>query len=152
MIKVDSLLFSTSELRGKMEIIHRQISADIEKIKKNQLLNTNVDDWCDYFAQTYQIVPLALKEEQIIISDREAKVDVSHDFRYNFSTIHIPGSIVSYYIPFDGDGDLFIRKATTYTLHLLMPEFKAMSFFYPMRQLITILNRLKDSSTATLRI
>ena len=88
----------------------------------NRLLNTSVDDLCNYFEEKFRINVPVLHEDRIVVSQEEAKVDVSQDpmrfIRNRSQPFYIPGTLVEVTVPFSGDSEAFKIRPTTFTTTL----------------------------------
>ena len=104
-------LFFDYELRSDLESQERQMYDEIEGIEANRLLNTSVDDLVTYFVGKYKIEAPQLDEDNISIDQKETKVDVSGDperfFRDTGVPFYIPGTKITFFVPFTGDRNLF---------------------------------------------
>ncbi len=58
----------------------RALQSEIDAIDGNRLLNTSVDDLCDFFEEKYRIDVPELHEDQIVVDQQETQVDVSRSF------------------------------------------------------------------------
>jgi hypothetical protein len=89
---------------------------EIDSIEGNRLLNTSVDDLCDYFEQRFKIEPPQLRDE-ITVDQNEVQVDVSHDRgRIIFDRgrpFYLKGTSISFFVPFDGDENCFKFQPST---------------------------------------
>ncbi|MFZ3220550.1 MAG: hypothetical protein WA174_10980 [Rhodoferax sp.] len=92
----------------------------IEAVDGNRLLNTSVDDLAAYFEQKFQIEIPSLLTDEIVVDQREAKIDVSRDQnRMIFDrsrAFHIAGTEVEVEIPFTGEAEAFKIQPTSYTM------------------------------------
>ena len=113
-------LFSEWRLRAVLEGQEIKLNEEIDGIGANQLLNTSIDSLCDYLEQKYRIEPIHLKENEINVDLAETKIDVSQDslraIRDRSVPFFVTGIAVSYYIPFEGDADLFKCHPSTSTM------------------------------------
>ncbi len=86
----------------------------------NRLLNTSVEDLAAYFEKTFQIEIPTLLTDEIVVDQREAKIDVSRDHnRMIFDRsrpFHITGTEIEVEIPFTGEAEAFKIQPTTYTM------------------------------------
>lgn len=91
----------------------------IESMEGNRLLNTSVDDLAGYFEQKFRIEIPTLLTEEIVVDQRETKIDVSRDHnRMIFDRskpFHITGTEIEVEIPFTGEAEAFKVRPTTYT-------------------------------------
>lgn len=114
-------LFSQYDLRETLERREIKMYGEIDRIDGNRLLNTTVDDLCDYFEQEYKIGPLKLHEDKITVDQYEAQIDVSEDpHRAIFDRskpFYITATAVTFFIPFEGDQELFKCRPSSYTLN-----------------------------------
>jgi len=93
----------------------------IETMDGNRLLNTSVDDLASYFEQKFEIEVPALLTDEIVVDQRETKIDVSRDQnRMIFDRsrpFHITGTEIEVEIPFTGEAEAFKVQPTTYTMN-----------------------------------
>lgn len=115
------LLFFTADLRRVVEAHEYRMLEEIDKINGDRLLNTTVDDLADYFGQEYRIDAPGLIEDQISVDQKEAKIDVSGDSRRlifdRSKPFYLTGTEVTFYVPFQGDAQLFSCKPSSFTLN-----------------------------------
>ena len=107
----DDVLFSQHSLDDVLRGQERTMFKEIDSIEGNRLLNTSVDDLCDYFEQRFKIEAPQLREDEITVDQNEVQVDVSHDRgRAIFDRsrpFYLKGTKVSFFVPFDGEEDCF---------------------------------------------
>jgi hypothetical protein len=115
----DNLLFSQQNLTGFLHAKEQYMLQEIDKIDGNRLLNTSVNDWCDYFEQKYKVDILVLKEDRINVDQQETKMDVSQDIdrliRDRSMPFYVKGTTIIYYVPFEGDPELLRWQPSTFT-------------------------------------
>ena len=120
-MKRDDYLFIEYDLLRVIEGQEKAMNDEIDVIEGNRLLNTNLDDLITYFKEKYQLQPPKLLEDKISVDQNEAKIDVSHDFnRLIFDRgepFYITGTKIDFYIPYDGDKDLFKCQPSTRSLN-----------------------------------
>jgi hypothetical protein len=96
-----------------------RLSAEIGVVEANRLLNTSVDDLCEYYFKKYEIKVPQLHNDQITADQREKSIDVRDDWRRDIRNrgqpFHVPGTEIEIVIPFSGDADVFHIQPTTYT-------------------------------------
>ena len=85
----------------------------------NRLLNTSVDDLCEYFEDKFRINVPVLHEDQIVVSQEETKIDVSRDpmrfIRDRSRPFYMTGTVVEATVPFSGDSEAFKVRPTSFT-------------------------------------
>ena len=93
----------------------------VESMDGNRMLNTSVDDLAGYFEQKFQIEIPTLQTDEIVVDQRETKIDVSRDHnRMIFDRskpFHITGTEIEVEVPFTGDAEAFKLQPTTYTMN-----------------------------------
>ena len=113
------LLFRERDLQEVLERKSQQMVREVESIARNQLLNASVDDLCAYLVEKYTVQAPELRREDITAEDAESKVDVSRDWDHSIldrgRPFYVAGTEVSVRVPFDGDGELFQCKPSTFT-------------------------------------
>ncbi len=109
-------LFSEFDLRRGLEAEREKMFQEIEGIERNRLLNTSVSDLVDYFVEKYTVNVPILLDDQISTDQFETQVDVSKDQNRYISDrsrpFHISGTKVTFYIPFEGDPELFKAQSS----------------------------------------
>ncbi|QXP89543.1 hypothetical protein [Methylococcus capsulatus] len=115
----ENYLFAQTDWRSVEEHQKRSIQSEIDGIDGNRLLNTSVEDLCDYFEQKYRIDIPVLHEDRIVADQHEMQIDVSQDpvryIRDRSRSFHVPGTLVEITVPFAGDAEAFRIEPTTYT-------------------------------------
>ncbi|OEU64965.1 MAG: hypothetical protein BA863_12810 [Desulfovibrio sp. S3730MH75] len=85
----------------------------------NRLLNTSVDDLCDYFEEKYRVNVPSLRESEIVADQKEIKIDVSRDpmrmIRDSNRPFNVAGTAIEISVPFDGDAEAFNIQPTTFS-------------------------------------
>jgi hypothetical protein len=99
----------------------QQMANEIERLNGDRLLNTSVDDLAQYFTEKFSIAPPQIDVENLVVDQREARVDVSHD-RMRFFSDHggphfVTGTEIEVEIPFSGEADAFKIQPTHYSLN-----------------------------------
>lgn len=106
----------------------KELAKEIDGLDGDRLLNTSVEDLCDYFEKKYIIDVPTLRPEDIVADQRETKIDVSGDPRRYFSNsgqpFYVNGTTVEISVPFEGDGEAFKVQPTTYTMNPPRAEIK----------------------------
>lgn len=99
----------------------QELRKDVESMDGNRLLNTSVDDLAAYFEQKFQIEIPTLLTDQIVVDQRETKIDVSRDqnrmIRDRSRPFHITGTEIEVELPFTGEAEAFKIQPTTYTMN-----------------------------------
>ncbi len=115
----ETLLFSSADMFSVLQNQHVVMQNEIEKMDGNRLLNTSIEDLCHYIHEKYKINVPVLEEEGIDVDQREAQIDVSHEFgrdiRDRSRPYHITGTAIEVAVPFSGDAEMFKVRPSTYT-------------------------------------
>jgi len=115
----EQLLFSKHDLHAVMEATKAKMLQEIDAYATRQLLNTSPEDLATYFTSKFEIPPIRILDENIRVDQQETNVDVSRD-PLRFITdrdrpFYIPGTLVTFYVPFEGDPDIFMCRPSTFT-------------------------------------
>ena len=98
----------------------RRLQSEIDAVDGNRLLNTSVDDLCDFFEEKFRIDIPELHEDQIVADHRETRIDVSQDPTRDIIdrslSFYIEGTLIEVTIPFSGDSGVFKVRPTRYTI------------------------------------
>lgn len=116
----NDLLFCEEGIFELPRYSQSQMFKEIDAIDGNRLLNTSIEDLADFYGQKYQINVPNLKQDEITVDHGEAQIDVTNDplrFIPRGKTVFVSGTRITYYVPFDGDHNLFKLRASTYTFN-----------------------------------
>ena len=112
-------LFCGTDWFSVEESQKRTLLSEIDAIDGNRLLNTSVDDLCDFFEEKFRIDIPELHEDQIVADQRETQIDVSQDpmrfIRDRSRPFHVAGTLIEVTVPFSGESEAFTIQPTTYT-------------------------------------
>ena len=118
MIKRDwDLLFWEYDLRARLENQLNQVQAKVRAVVPGRFETSSDDLLSATIASELVIAPIELHEDQLSVSPRDAKVDVSYDHNRVFigpGPHYVDGLEVTYHLPFSGDPDLFKCKPNRY--------------------------------------
>ena len=118
---LDPLLFAEGDLRAGLEAQVRKMLEAIEQYDGNSVLNTPQQDLVDYFVALGTVEAPALLEENASVDQQEAKLDMSHDFRYGSrfddGPILVAGTAYSLHVPFAGDPTVFRCGASGFSMN-----------------------------------
>lgn len=113
-------LFSDADWFSVEQNQLKKMQEEIAAVNGDRLLNTAVDDLARYFESKFKIEVPALVTEEIVVDQREAKIDVRHDPRRwiddRSRPVYVPGTEVEVEIPFTGDAEVFRVRPTSYTM------------------------------------
>ncbi|MBI4939045.1 MAG: hypothetical protein HY846_12680 [Nitrosomonadales bacterium] len=106
----------------------KELAKEIDSINGDRLLNSSVEDLCDYFEKKYKIEVPVLRPDNIVADQRETKIDVSGDPRRYFSNpgqpFYVNGTTVEISVPFEGNSEAFKIRPTSYTMNFPKAEIK----------------------------
>ncbi|MGI2335728.1 MAG: hypothetical protein ACRKGH_03680 [Dehalogenimonas sp.] len=111
------ILFNRSDLRAVIESHEKKLYQQINEIPENQLLNTSVDDLCLYFVEEYTINVPILNRDGIQMDYGDVGIDVSRRSGYAVfrdRPTYVTGTIITFYVPFEGDKELFKCRPSTF--------------------------------------
>ena len=116
----DDSLFCDTDWFLVEERWRQALQSEIDAIDGNRLLNTSVDDLCDFFEDNYRIDVPELHEDQIVVDLQETQIDVSQDRMRNITDrshpFYVSGTLVEVTVPFSGEPEVFKTKPTTHTI------------------------------------
>ncbi|MBC7350162.1 MAG: hypothetical protein H5U05_09340 [Candidatus Aminicenantes bacterium] len=148
------LLFSNCELRQVLQQQETNMFKEIDEIEGNQLLNTSVEDLCDYFEQKYKLETPKLRENEIIVEQREIDIDISQDpYRHILDRsrpFYIKGTEIRFFVPYDGDEILFHCRPSRFTLNLPQAQVDQGQLIISFRLTDHDAARIKDEFNKTL--
>lgn len=107
----NGFLFADGDLSDVLETKRKgEMKYAIDSMDGNRLLNSSVDDLCDYFVAEHSSIVPVLHEDQISLGQQETRFKVSD---YGRSLI-VPGVELKVYIPFEGDPGAFRFRARSW--------------------------------------
>ena len=107
-----NLLFSNLDLRASLDARRQAIDSEVRALDPNRLLNTSPDDLARFFVEKYPMEPPALYRDQWSVESKEeteTREDYGHRFTATVQRLYV-------HIPFVGDRDLFMSRASTFTM------------------------------------
>jgi hypothetical protein len=121
-------LFSNADWFSIQEHQKKALVDEITQFDGNRLLNTSIDDLCEYFEKKYCVDIPILIEDRIIADQKESQIDVSRDpmrhIRDRSRPFFIAGAKVEITIPFYGDAEAFKIRPTSYTSNPPMAQIR----------------------------
>jgi hypothetical protein len=107
----NDLLFYKGDLHQVIELQKRNMTAEIQGIDPDRLLNTPVDDLVSYFADKFRIeVPVLHREQALLDEPRETFMEMNDYGRQ----IRVAATLVALTVPFEGDKDMFFIRPSTF--------------------------------------
>ena len=105
-------LFADARLFDVIQQCEQKMYQEIDGFEGNYILNTSVDDLCDYLESKYKFEPPALKLDETYISNHgETDVNVRYDpnrwIDDKSRPFYVKGTFAEFSVPFDGDPGLF---------------------------------------------
>jgi hypothetical protein len=114
------LLFSEYDLDAVLTNQLAKVRERVLKVDQNRFKTTSDDFISATLASELVVSPLVLLEDQIAVSTRDAKIDVSHDFSrasWGGGPTLVDGLEVTYHLPFAGDKELLRCRPSTFTFN-----------------------------------
>jgi hypothetical protein len=114
-------LFRDGKLRQVIEKQDERLKTEIEGFDKDYLLNTPINELVDYLVENYRLdAPEIDRDNAYVAHHGETDIDVSQDrlryIRDRSKPFYIKGGFVEIAVPFEGDPDLFLYRASTHSL------------------------------------
>jgi hypothetical protein len=112
-------LFSKYDWFAVQDHQKKQLIDEVEKMDGNRLLNTSIDDLCDYFEEKYRVNVPSLVDTEIVADQKETQIDVSRDgfraIRDRSRPFYIAGTEIEITMPFEGDAEAFNIQPTSFS-------------------------------------
>ncbi len=112
-------LFSTGHLGQALLGQQSKMGAAAAALQPAQVLGRGVDEVSAELAEEYHVNPLMVHWDQITAEQSESNVDVSGDWnrfiRGRSQPFLMSGTTVTYFVPFEGDEELFGLQPSTFT-------------------------------------
>lgn len=106
------------------------MKSEVEQMSDAEIVSCNFQEWANYLADKYSIVPISIFETNIERLLSETKVKKANPFRgypYEREFFEIDGVRVTFKIPFDGNPDLFEIQPSS----RILSRFATESFINP---------------------
>lgn len=117
MAQETDVLFVKYDLRAVLEAHEREMLSKIDAIGQDDLLGIDVEQLCDYYEAEYRVEVPRLDESAVTVDQRETQIDVSQDpgrvLRDRGRPFYVTGTEVTFFVPFEGDANLFHCAAST---------------------------------------
>ena len=114
------MLFHRFELRALFEEQDNKLTRSVESVPASEILSKSPDQLAEKLFDAFRVDPPVLRESDIQASQEEAQVDVSQDpmrfIRERSRPFYLPGTRVSFHVPFDGNPELFGARPSHSTL------------------------------------
>jgi len=108
------ILFYTYDLRGTCDEIIRKAVAEIESYEADYLFKVSLDDVAEHLFEKHSLEPPSLITENIELCDKGEISTQVHDYG---RLINVKKSFYEFAIPFSGEKELFLFKASTSTFN-----------------------------------
>ncbi len=122
MLAKGKTLFSDPPLYIILDIQREKMKKEIDAYDGDSLLNTSIEDLCDYFEEKYKFDIPQLKEDEITVDQEEVNIDVSQDprryIRDRNGPFYIKGTEIRFYVPFEGNTEFFEYRPSQFALGL----------------------------------
>jgi hypothetical protein len=115
----ESYLFNDTDWFTIQSTRKEKLRQEIAALDSQRILNSSIDDLCDYFEASYQLMVPELDKSRIVADQREVDIDVTHEYGRRWSTPgpHFArGTEVSLTIPFSGEAGLFKIQPTSFNM------------------------------------
>jgi len=119
-MRIGLLFFQKRDLRDFLEHRKLELKREVEGYDANYLLNVTEEDFCLYLISRYSLIPPKIYENKIYVyNQKEVDIEVSRDSMRDIldrsRPFYIKGVQITIAVPFEGDGELFQYKPSTYT-------------------------------------
>lgn len=117
----EGYLFSTVDWFSVAESQKSTMMEEIRRFPEHRVMNTSVDDLCNYLIEKYSIDVPVLDEAGIHADRQDTEIDVSRDpnrwMRDPSRPFYVSGTKIEITIPFTGDGEAFKIRPTTASMN-----------------------------------
>lgn len=114
----DDYLFYKYDFHGVQEANQQRLRSTIDDADPALVQAGTVDTAAQKFVDNFLLAAPELTEGATSVDIEEARVDVTGDFNYGAwgpGPHYVPGIRASYFVPFEGDPEMFRVKPTTFT-------------------------------------
>lgn len=111
--------FSGMNYQNYFSHFYSKMKSEVERMTDAEIVSCDFQEWADYLADKYYIMPITVFETNIEKTLSETKVKQVNPLRgypYERDFFEIDGVRVTFKIPYDGDPGLFDVQPSTYIL------------------------------------
>lgn len=113
-------LFSKGHIHEYLNHRQQQLIEEINALTPDTIINTNPEALTNYCIEKYTLTLPTLAHEHVTVEQAEIRVDISQDPQRRITDrsrpFYVPGTRVTYHLPYTGDADLFHFRPTLYNL------------------------------------
>jgi hypothetical protein len=117
----DEYLFTDGDLRATLEVERTKLAAAANGLPADEVLSKGVEALATQLVERFRVEPLEVDWTSANVSHADAQVDVSRDpLRAIFDQsrpFYVPGTTITYHVPFRGDANLFNLHPSRFTLN-----------------------------------
>jgi hypothetical protein len=114
-------LFSKGDLGGSLRAQEQKMEQAAQLIPADHALASSAPDLAAELLAQFRVEPIYIDEAAMTVS-QDAQVDISRDpmrmITDRSRPFHIPGTTVTYHVPFRGEADLFKLRPSTWSMSL----------------------------------
>jgi hypothetical protein len=114
-----ALLFSRQDLQAVLEHRRRQMLSVASQLPASDVTPDSQPATVERLVRDFSVSPLLIHSDQVTQEHEEARVDVSRepgrDIRDRSQPFYIPGQRVRYFVPYEGDKELWELKPSSHT-------------------------------------
>lgn len=115
----DDALFAGNHLSDALRAQERKMAEAAQEIPADHALARSTEELAAELVERFRVEPLDVDWDGKTVSHRDTKVDVTYDPRRfidpSEGPVQLPGTSVTYHIPFQGDADLFKLRPSSMT-------------------------------------
>jgi hypothetical protein len=117
-MRFEDILFTGNDLHAYLELKKREMLNAIEGVPRDVFLKASVDDMVKNFGAMHAVDPIRLHADKTYVDDQEVSIPIEEipDGRFFFSTetSSVPGTMVTFHVPFEGDQSLFHLRGSSW--------------------------------------
>ena len=143
--------FNGTDVRNYFSSFYSKMKTEVEQMSDAEIVSCNFEEWADYLATKYSVVPISIFETNIEKTLSETKVKRANPFRghpYERDFFEIDGVRVTFKIPFDGEPDLFELQPGS----RILSRFATQSFVSPMMKNAEVLRWILNIQSRSFKI
>lgn len=122
--------FNVKDTRNYFADLYSSMKTEVESMSDSEIVSCDFDEWSNYLATKYSVIPVSISETNIEKMLTETKIKMENPFRgvpYQKDFFEVDGVRIAFKIPFDGEPKLFELRPSTF----IMSRFFTRSFVAP---------------------
>jgi hypothetical protein len=113
LMRREEALFATSSLSAVLQNRQKEMEKRALALHPTRVLGVSLAELVAELVTDFRVEPIVLDLEGVTAQDAEIRIPVGHS--YSGEPIYRPGIAITYYVPFEGEDDLYNLRPSTFS-------------------------------------